>query len=374
MTRRFDRLLHLGNVVIDIVLEVPALPERGGDVLAAGAGLTPGGGFNVMVAAVRHGLPTAYAGAYGSGPFAALARAALADARIDVLQQPKAGADTGFVVSIVDAGGERTFVTSPGAEATLTAADLGAVRAAPRDAIYLSGYGLLYPSNQAALLDWLGRLGDGNLVVVDPGPLVHLIPPGVVDLLLGRADWWTCNATEAARLTGCQDPAAAASALAQRSAAQRTGRPGTGQPDTGRPGRGKPGTGQPGTGQPGTGQPGTGQLGTGQPGTRQLGTGQPGTGPEPAVAGVLVRTGPAGCVLCRRDGAPVHVPGFRVDAVDMNGAGDAHTGTFIAALAGGADVADAARTANAAAALSVTRRGPATAPTAAELARFLAGR
>jgi len=57
-----------------------------------------------------------------------------------------------------------------------------------------------------------------------------------------------------------------------------------------------------------------------------------------------------------------------------NGAGDAHTGTFIAALAGGADVADAVRTANAAAALSVTRRGPATAPTAAELARFLAGR
>ena len=301
MTRRFDRLLHLGNVVIDIVLEVPALPERGGDVLAAGTSMTPGGGFNVMVAAARHGLRTAYAGAYGSGPFAALARAALADARIDVLQQPKAGFDTGFVVSIVDAGGERTFVTSPGAEATLTAADLGAVRAAPRDAIYLSGYGLLYPSNQAALLDWLGRLGDGNLVVVDPGPLVHLIPPGVVDLLLGRADWWTCNATEAARLTGCQDPAAAASALAQRSAAQRTGRPGTGQP---------------GTRQLDTGRPGTGKPGTGQPGTRQLGTGQPGTGPEPAVVGVLVRTGPAGCVLCRRDGAPVHVPGFRVDAVD----------------------------------------------------------
>ena len=34
----------------------------------------------------------------------------------------------------------------------------------------------------------------------------------------------------------------------------------------------------------------------------------------------------------------------------------------------------AAREANAAAALSVTRRGPATAPTEAELARFLAGR
>jgi sugar/nucleoside kinase (ribokinase family) len=339
MTGRFDRLLHLGNVVVDIVLEVPALPERGGDVLASGSGMTPGGGFNVMVAAARHGLRVAYAGAYGSGPFAALARAALADARIDVLQQPKPGIDTGFVVSIIEAGGERTFVTSPGAEAALTAADLGAVRAAPRDAVYLSGYGLVQAGNQVALLDWLRHLGDGNLVVADPGPLAHLIPPGVVDRVLGRADWWTCNAREAARLTGCQDPAAAASALAQQSATLRAARPRAAR------------------------------SGSGQPGS-----GPPGSGPGHCPAGVLVRTGADGCLLCRRGGVPVHVPGFRVDAVDTNGAGDAHTGTFIAALAGGADEADAARTANAAAALSVTRRGPATAPAAAELARFLAAR
>lgn len=66
------------------------------------------------------------------------------------------------------------------------------------------------------------------------------------------------------------------------------------------------------------------------------------------------------------------MPGFAVHAVDMNGAGDAHTGVFVAAIATGADAIDAARTANAAAALSVTSYGPATAPTAAELARFVA--
>jgi len=88
-----------------------------------------------------------------------------------------------------------------------------------------------------------------------------------------------------------------------------------------------------------------------------------------------VRTGPAGCLVGRAGAAdPVHVPGFHVDVLDTNGAGDTHTGTFIAALARGADALDAARTANAAAALSVTRRGPATAPSAAELARFLAAR
>jgi sugar/nucleoside kinase (ribokinase family) len=307
--RRLDRLLHLGNVVIDVVLNVPALPEPGGDVLASGTQTTAGGGFNVIAAAARHGLPVAYAGAHGSGPFAALARAALVQEHAEVLLPPKADLDTGFTVSIVDAAGERTFVTSRGAEATLTGQDLGAVHARPRDAVYLSGYGLLHPSNQRALPDWLRRLDDRNVVFFDPGPLVHLIPAAILDPVLLRADWWTCNSREAAALTGEPDPLAAA-----RSLADRAGR-----------------------------------------------------------AGGLVRAGPAGCVVARRDAAPIQVPGFAVDVFDTNGAGDTHTGTFIAALAGGARDTDAARTANAAAALSVTRRGPATAPTAAELARFLAG-
>jgi len=76
-------------------------------------------------------------------------------------------------------------------------------------------------------------------------------------------------------------------------------------------------------------------------------------------------------VLNRRGSPPEHVPGFAVEAVDTNGAGDTHTGVFLAALASGAGPAEAVRRANAAAALSVTRRGPATGPTAAELDAFL---
>jgi sugar/nucleoside kinase (ribokinase family) len=69
----------------------------------------------------------------------------------------------------------------------------------------------------------------------------------------------------------------------------------------------------------------------------------------------------------------MRVPAFRViaapevAAVDTTGAGDAHSGVFLAALAGGLSPARAARRANAAAALSVTRPGPATSPTRTEL-------
>ena len=223
---RFGRLLHLGNVVVDVVLNVAGIPQRGGDVLASSTEVTPGGGFNVIAAAVAQGLAVGYAGGYGSGPFAGLGLAALARENVEVLLAPKAGLDTGFVVTIVDAGGERTFLTSRGAEATLTARDLRGVRAGPRDAVYLSGYGLLRPGNADAILDWLGRLGEPNLLLLDPGPLVGDVPGDVLDRVLRRTDWLTCNAREAARLTGRADPLAAARALAAGESWCGPGRPG----------------------------------------------------------------------------------------------------------------------------------------------------
>jgi sugar/nucleoside kinase (ribokinase family) len=56
-----------------------------------------------------------------------------------------------------------------------------------------------------------------------------------------------------------------------------------------------------------------------------------------------------------------------VEAVDTNGAGDTHCGVFAAELLLGNNLETAALRANAAAAISVTRYGPATAPTWAEV-------
>ncbi|UYM04421.1 PfkB family carbohydrate kinase [Solicola gregarius] len=90
-------------------------------------------------------------------------------------------------------------------------------------------------------------------------------------------------------------------------------------------------------------------------------------------AAVVVRDGERGCVV-HADGRTTPVPGFPVRAIDTNGAGDAHIGTIVAERCRGTDWVAAARRANAAAAIKVTRRGPATAPTRAEVDAFLAGR
>ena len=77
------------------------------------AALEVGGGFNLMAAAARQGLVVAYAGALGRGPFCDLAREALATEGLRCSSrdghEPR---DTGFDVVLVDAAGERTFVTA----------------------------------------------------------------------------------------------------------------------------------------------------------------------------------------------------------------------------------------------------------------------
>ncbi|GAB3581361.1 PfkB family carbohydrate kinase [Amycolatopsis endophytica] len=292
-----SRLVHTGQVIVDLVLQVPGLPERGGDLLASGMALTPGGGFNVMAAAARSGAEVVYAGAHGIGRFGDAVRAALGAEGISVAGPPLSDVDTGVCVVLVDDGGERTFVTGTGAEGRMVPGQFATVAVSPGDVVYVSGYTLAHPANREALLDWLPSVS-GARVLFDPGPLAADLP---VDLVMPYVDILSCNAAEARTLSGKDSLTAAASVLG-------------------------------------------------------------GT--------VVVRDGPAGCLLAE-NGVVRKIPGFPVEPVDTNGAGDAHCGVLAAELLAGADLATAARRANAAAALSVQRRGPATAPGHAEIDAFL---
>lgn len=306
------RFVHTGQVIVDLVMRVPTLPPAGGDVMADTTEALPGGGFNVMSAAARAGARVLYAGAHGIGGFGDKVRDALRAEGISIVRDTSDVGDTGVCVALVDDSGERTFVTGAGAEGRMIPAWLGEVAAGAGDIVYVTGYSLLSESNRRALLGWLPGLS-GAGVLLDPGPLIGEVPVGALSEILAWVDILSCSATEARTLTGTADATPAALALAARLC-----------PD----------------------------------------------------AVVIVRDGPAGCVLVR-DGEAQIVPGFPVRPVDTNGAGDTHCGVFAAALleAGdpkGADPGTAAVRANAAAALSVLRPGPATAPTRKELDAFLA--
>ena len=129
------RLVFAGEAIVDLLMWVPALPERGGDMLAESAAVEVGGGFNIMAAAVRQGLPVVYAGGHGTGPWGDKVRAALAAEGIGLLRRPDPDADTGFDVALVEAGGERTFVTALGAESLREPGAWDLVRVRAGDAV-----------------------------------------------------------------------------------------------------------------------------------------------------------------------------------------------------------------------------------------------
>jgi len=91
------------------------------------------------------------------------------------------------------------------------------------------------------------------------------------------------------------------------------------------------------------------------------------------VGGVVLKRGGDGAYVAVAGGKAEWVKPFKVEAVDTVGAGDCFNGAFAVALREGKDPWDAARFANAAAAISVTRRGAqASMPTRAEVDKFLA--
>ncbi|MBM4412182.1 MAG: hypothetical protein FJ040_01855 [Chloroflexi bacterium] len=67
---------------------------------------------------------------------------------------------------------------------------------------------------------------------------------------------------------------------------------------------------------------------------------------------VVVTQAAQGCMIYTQ-GQTTHVPGFAVDVVDVTGAGDTFGGSFVAARALGQNLIDAARFANATAAICV---------------------
>jgi ribokinase len=119
-----SRVIVVGSVNEDLLVRAP-IPAPGETVAATGdpAELPGGKGANAASAAARLGTPTALVGCVGDDPSGARARAALAEAGVElghlaVLDD----AGTGRAIVIVDDAGENAIVIAAGANAALDAA------------------------------------------------------------------------------------------------------------------------------------------------------------------------------------------------------------------------------------------------------------
>lgn len=311
-----SRIIHTGQALVDATAMVPALPDRGQNVMAADWNQHAGGAVNILAAAARSGADCVHAGAIGTGPNGDLIRAAL-DAEGVVWSAPAIeDHDTALCVVLVEPSAERTFVTTLGAERHLSAQGLATSDPQPGDLVCVTGYSLAVDSTREPLEAWLAPLPVGVEVVLDPGAVFATLPAATRDAMLAATTIWTSNQEEADDL------------LAAHGVPREDG-PGSDMADA----------------------------------AASLAELLP-------HAVVIVRDGRHGCAV-HVDGRTADVPGFPQEPIDTNGAGDAHTGVLVAERAKGTGWVEACRRANVAGAITVTRRGPATAPTASEIDTFL---
>ena len=300
------RVVLMGQILVDRVLQGARPIHGGGSEWARDGGTHVGGGFNALVAARRMGAEAISLSPIGTGPHASMIEAALAREGIVDAGPRVDGVDNGFCVAMIGHDAERTFISTKGAE-TMTPETAWAdfVRTmSPGDVLYIDGYLMDHPANREAAEAALRVLPEGVRVLLDVSPVI-----GIPESLPTHHAIISMNSVEAraiakqSRLDGYLPFASLSCRLAQT-----LGR------DT------------------------------------------------------LIRLGASGAYFAHSVGpdsetSAAQIPTPTIDAVDTNGAGDAHTGVLAASLALGIPLERGLVLANCAGALASTVPGPASCPT-----------
>lgn len=303
------RFISTHSVVLVLPMHISHTPVRGGSVHADAATSRPGGGFTTLSAVAAQGVAAAMASPLGTGPNSFAVRQQLVEAGVEVLT-PELVGDIGVAIQLIERDGSMTSVVTAGVESEPSRVSLDRMVLKPGDLIHIAASDLANPHSAMVLAGWGAALPPSVTLVVAVSPAVEQVPVESWRKLLKRADVVTMNVREAAALT---------SILA-------------------------------------THEPGVG--------IRHL------MKPE---AALVRRTGIMGCKLQRAKGAErVTIPAFETRVADTAGVGDTHIATMCAELLKGKDIADALRTANAAAAIAISHESALPVPTMKQIEEVLA--
>ncbi len=211
------KVLCVGDIMLDVTAVVGASIKQGVETRATIS--TQGGGAAANVASwlsvsgtAAHVIARVGDDAAGQTVLSELDKYGVAHSQTLI-----PGANTGVVIVLVDALGERTMFPDSGANSGLSLADLP-----PLDeitAVYLSGYPLVNPKSREGVLDILRAVKERGLpVIFDPSTVGVLLEVGLnqVREWLALVDVVILNEEEAHFLSGKNNPIEAAAELLKK--------------------------------------------------------------------------------------------------------------------------------------------------------------
>ncbi|MFD9501654.1 ribokinase [Streptomyces sp. NPDC060035] len=196
----------LGSTNMDLVTYVARAPALGETVTGRELRTVPGGkGANQAVAAARAGGEVVMIGAVGTDEFGSRLRTNLEHAGVDTDLLHTAAGPSGTAHIVVDDEGANAIVVIPGANGTVTALGPG-----EHAAIAATGLLLLQLELPLSTVTEAARAAKalGVRTILTPSP-VQLLPSELLDAI----DLLIPNEHEAAALSGCDEPHAAAEVL-----------------------------------------------------------------------------------------------------------------------------------------------------------------
>ncbi len=302
-------VISLGQVWVDIMMNVAAIPPAGGFALSDGAIATVGGSFRVLLAARRMGSLALHAGIIGTGTWGSGVRAALARHDISHIGQDRLDADTGFRLVLND-GQRKTFIATFGAEAQGGEDAFDMIDPAPGDVVHISGNTLM--DHAASGIEAFLRREEAipghrpYLLVLNPTRSLHLVSDHLLEDTVLARPIWSCNRQEAETL------AERLGVVVDHGTALTVG---------------------------GGFEKAMEVL------CEALGSA--------LRAPLVLRAGASGAWVREPGGMLAHIPGFPTKPIHTRSAGGCHTGVMCAMLAQGWSLVDAVRIANAAASLAI---------------------
>ena len=354
------RVVLMGQILVDLAVRGEALPAPGGDVWASDEGMHVGGGFNALVAARRMGAQAVSLSPIGHGPYSLLIQQALQRTEITDAGPHIDGIDNGFCIAFTDQSGERTFISTRGAETRAPAsawADFTATMR-PGDVLYIDGYLMDHPANRQAAQAALEALPEGVQVILDVSPVIGIpqgLPARDVIVSMNHREAQQIINQSAERGLGqeqsqwcgqAREAGAVASLVAGLLGRPVVVRAGAAGAYFARPAAALVASTMAPDAVPAVSAP--------TPGAAPAGASAEGPVAAPVAATMAASA---------NTGADVtYIPTPRVAAIDTNGAGDAHSGVLAAALAQAIPLERALLLANCAGALSTTLVGPAACP------------
>lgn len=167
------KCLVIGAAMLDIVMQIDELPKKGEDVYAKSQTMTVGGcAYNVADIMKHFAVPYTLFAPIGTGIYASMIREKLKQAEHESpIESVKM--DNGYCLCMVEADGERTFLTLPGIECTFEKEWFDALDVTEYDSVYICGYEIEGDGGEQ-IIDFLEKNRDLDIYYA-PGPRITYI-------------------------------------------------------------------------------------------------------------------------------------------------------------------------------------------------------